>query len=321
MGRGRPGAGAPVLALLGGGRRVLPRHATDPADARASTASSAGRSTGANSPSFRPRWRPPTSAPRRRRVPAVSFARLGDWVSLGRLLYKGTWRSASLAVQFFDGSPQLFEQLAVDEARVLVRFVDALCDRSYDLASHCLSIAPHVLEPLTGDDRGAFLTFAEALASTGWADARSYLEKGPALLAHVQPDAARPLPGALAGAGPPRGRQAFAFFAEAARALSQVDPGVARAAALARRGPRRALAAGRDGVPEDSLESARARPASTRSPTGTSEGSDLLDQSPEGRRGLLPPRVQPRRGDAGVALVPRRAQPRRPTSCACTARR
>ena len=41
-------------------------------------------------------------------VPAVTFERIGDLVELGRLLYKGTWRSASLAVQFFDSSPQLF---------------------------------------------------------------------------------------------------------------------------------------------------------------------------------------------------------------------
>ena len=116
--------------------------------------------------------------------------------------------------------------MTLEEARVLVRFVDALCDRSYDLASHCLSIAPSSLEPLTGEDRVAFLTFAEALASTGWADARSYLEKGPALLAHVQ----------SAGDGRGRflnlarelarreGRQAFAFFAEAARALARIEP-------------------------------------------------------------------------------------------------
>jgi hypothetical protein len=157
-------------------------------------------------------------------LPSITFVRLGDWVNLGRLLYKGTWRSASLAVQFFDGSPTFFSRMTLEEARVLVRFVDALCDRSYDLASHCLSIAPHVLEPLGGEDRGAFLQFAEALASTGWADARSYLEKGPSLLAHVHsPQRVRFL--ALSRELARReGRQAFSFFAEAARALAQVDP-------------------------------------------------------------------------------------------------
>ncbi len=156
-------------------------------------------------------------------LPRISLARLGDWMNLGRLLYKGTWRSASLAVQFFDGSPALFADLSVDEARTLVRFVDALCDRSYDLASHCLSIAPHVLEPLGSEDRSAFLTFAEALASTGWADARSYLEKGPALLAHVHPMQRVRFLALSQELARREGRQAFAFFAEAARALSQVD--------------------------------------------------------------------------------------------------
>jgi hypothetical protein len=36
-------------------------------------------------------------------LPAVTLLRLSDWMGLGRMLYKGTWRSASLAVQFFDG--------------------------------------------------------------------------------------------------------------------------------------------------------------------------------------------------------------------------
>jgi len=156
-------------------------------------------------------------------LPEVTMERLSDWVGLGRQLYKGTWRSASLAVQFFDGSPALFGQLTLEEARILVRFVDSLCDRSYDLAAHCLSIAPHVLAPLDGEDRAAFLRFAEALASTGWADARSYLEKGPALLAHIQ-QAQRGRFLALARELARReGRQAFTFFAEAARALSEVE--------------------------------------------------------------------------------------------------
>jgi len=157
-------------------------------------------------------------------VPAATFESLGDLIELGRLLYKGTWRSASLAVQFFESSPQLFSEMHIDEVRILVRFVDALCDRSYDLASHCLSIAPHVLKPLGHEDRSTFLQFAESLATTGWADARSYLEKGPALLANVQQkqrvrflELAREL-------SRREGRQAFGFFSDAARALATIDP-------------------------------------------------------------------------------------------------
>jgi nitric oxide reductase NorD protein len=131
-----------------------------------------------------------------------------------------------MAVQFFDGSPALFEQFTLEEARILVRFVDSLCDRSYDLAAHCLSIAPHVLTPLSGEDRAGFLRFAEALAGTGWADARSYLEKGPALLAHVQQSQRVRFLALARELARQEGRQAFAFFADAARSFDNVEPEV-----------------------------------------------------------------------------------------------
>jgi nitric oxide reductase NorD protein len=212
---------------------------------------------------------------------SVSMERLSDWVGLGRQLYKGTWRSASLAVQFFDGSPALFGQLTLEEGRTLVRFVDSLCDRSYDLASHCLSVAPHALAPLDGEDRAAFLRFAEALASTGWADARSYLEKGPGLLANVE-RAQRVRFLALARELARReGRQAFAFFAEASRALSQVDQEahgilLEMAEALVERSPIAAM---------EFLKSSPAvlaRIGRDEVPLWHGEGSNLLDTTPEG---------------------------------------
>ncbi|MFQ6019764.1 MAG: nitric oxide reductase activation protein NorD, partial [Dehalococcoidia bacterium] len=105
---------------------------------------------------------------------------------------------------------------------VLVRFVDALCDRSYDLAAHCMSIAPHALTPLGGDDRGAFLRFAEALAASGWADARAYLEKGPSLLAHLHTSQRVRFLGLARDLARREGRQAFAYFSEASRAMGQI---------------------------------------------------------------------------------------------------
>mgnify|MGYP005839322703 FL=1 len=228
------------------------------------------------------------------RLGRVDPAHLAEWVGLGRSLYKGTWRSASLAVQFFDSSPALFAALTLTEARVLVRFVDALCDRSYDLASHCLGIAPHTLAPLQGDDRGEFLRFAEALACTGWADARSYLEKGPALLSNLHPlERGRFL--ALARTlARSEGRQAFAFFAEAARALSQVDPEshgllLSLAEELAPRSPVAAMeflktaAKVLERIPLDAII------------PWHREGSTLLDTSPEGGEAYF--RLESARGE------------------------
>ncbi|MEX2390950.1 MAG: hypothetical protein WD904_05075, partial [Dehalococcoidia bacterium] len=238
-------------------------------------------------------------------LPAVGPARMGDWMGLGRLLYKGTWRSASLAVQFFDGSPHLFDKLTIDEARVLVRFVDALCDRSYDLASHCLTIAPQALDPLEGDDRAAFLIFAEALASTGWADARSYLEKGPALLAHVQGvqrgrflELAREL-------ARREGRQAFSFFAEAARALAQVDHEthgllLSLAEDLVERSPLAAMeflktaSTALDRIPVDTIADWH------------SVGSDLLDQSVDGGEAYF--RMESSRGEQVLEALSSRVE-------------
>ena len=227
-------------------------------------------------------------------LPAITPARIGDWVGLGHLLYKGTWRSASLAVQFFDGSPALFAKLSAKEAHILVRFVDALCDRSYDLASHCLTIAAQALEPLEGDDRSAFLTFAESLASTGWADARSYLEKGPALLANIQAMQRGRFLNLARELAHREGRQAFAFFAEASRALAQVDQEshgllLSLAEELVERSP---LAA---------MEFLKTAPmALERIPIETiaewhAEGSALLDQSTDGGEAYF--RMESSRGE------------------------
>ena len=156
-------------------------------------------------------------------LPAITPPGLSRWVDLGRQLYKGTWRSASLSMQFFDASPNLFVRLSIEEASRLVRFVDALCERSYDLASYCLSVAPDTLSPLESHDREAFLEFAETMASTGWADARSYLEKGPTLLGHIHSDQRVRFLGLAAEVAKQDGRQSYTHFSEAARALAAVD--------------------------------------------------------------------------------------------------
>jgi len=156
-------------------------------------------------------------------LPHIAFAQIGDWVGLGRHLYKGTWRSASLSVQFFDMSPILFGQLSLEEGRALVRFVDVLAERSYDLATHCLSVAPQTISPLPREDREPFLRFAEVLAHTGWADARSYLERGPSLLIHVQASQRPRFLNLCREVARQEGRHAFTFFADGAQALSQVE--------------------------------------------------------------------------------------------------
>ena len=89
----------------------------------------------------------------------LSVPQVEDWGALGRQLYKGTWKSSSLASQFFEITAQLVGQISVGEMRALVRFVDALSAKSYELAAACLAVAPRVLSSVPRADRGPISEF------------------------------------------------------------------------------------------------------------------------------------------------------------------
>jgi nitric oxide reductase NorD protein len=144
-----------------------------------------------------------------------------DWSSLGQRLYKGTWKSISLAAQYYQASPGLLAHLALEEVRYLVDLLDRLSERSYDMAAACLDAVPATLSHLDRPDRGPFLNFASVVAESNWADTRVFFEKGPALLNSVSPaDRTRflKLTAQMARAGD---RQMFPYFADSATALGR----------------------------------------------------------------------------------------------------
>ena len=153
----------------------------------------------------------------------LAVAQVPDWGSQGRQLYRGTWKSGSLAAQYFEVSPALLPLLPLGQTKLLVEFVDSLAGHSYELASACLGMAASVLRELDRADRAPFLEFGSVVANTAWADARNYFERGPASLRHVHPlQRARFL--ALSGrVALGVGRQGHPYFLEAARALAEVD--------------------------------------------------------------------------------------------------
>ncbi|MGI8552637.1 MAG: hypothetical protein ACR2PL_17895, partial [Dehalococcoidia bacterium] len=154
----------------------------------------------------------------------LTISQMQEWAALGKQLYKGTWKSSSLASQFFEISPQLLGQITLGEMRAAVRFIDALSAKSYELAAACLAVAPRVLGALSRADRGPFLSFASVIAETSWADARVYFEKGPGLLHHVQGEQRSRFLLLASAVARKAGRQAYPFFAESANALGQLDP-------------------------------------------------------------------------------------------------
>jgi len=157
-------------------------------------------------------------------IATVGPGHLRQWADLGRRLYKGNWKSSSLAAQFYELSPRIFGVLRISQSARLVLFIDELSRHSYELASACLASSAEVLERLDEDDRLPFLTFAVELAQSSWADSRLYFERGSALLRKVHtPLRERYL---LLAAQVARGqhRSAFQYFEEAALALGELEP-------------------------------------------------------------------------------------------------
>ena len=108
-----------------------------------------------------------------------------SWCNLGRSLYKGTWKSSTLACKFFAASPALVDTLSFQELERFVGFLEALSHRSFDLSAECLTLGQQIF-PLVGDDKGAFISLATTLTETGWREVKSFFEAGSRALPRVE---------------------------------------------------------------------------------------------------------------------------------------
>ena len=109
------------------------------------------------------------------------------WAKLGSSLYKGTWKSSTLACKFFAYSPALMESLSFPELERFAGFLDALSHRSYDLAAECLALGQQIF-PLIGEDKTAFIGLATALVDSGWREVKSFFESGAKALPKIGED-------------------------------------------------------------------------------------------------------------------------------------
>ncbi len=152
-----------------------------------------------------------------------SVTQVARWAISARRLYRGTWRSASLAVQLLDSGPRLLCDLSAEEADMLVRFIDILGERSYDLANHCLNLMPQVVSSLAPADRKPFLELALTMAQSAWADSRSYVERGATLLDHLQQSQRAKFLALAQSLATQDGQQIYPLYAAGAKALGQVE--------------------------------------------------------------------------------------------------
>ena len=110
-----------------------------------------------------------------------------EWASLGDHLYKGTWKSSTLACRFFILSPVLLTELSFKQLETFSQFLDQLAHRSYDLALECLNLGEQIF-PLVGEDKDAFLSLATALVETGWREVKSFFDSGAKALPRIDPE-------------------------------------------------------------------------------------------------------------------------------------
>ena len=117
-------------------------------------------------------------------VPNLRPQYIPRWAGLGRSLYKGTWKSSTLASTFFEVSPDLVRSLPFWDVEVFASLVEALSYKSYDVAGECLLLGRDVL-PGMGREREPFLSMARALIDSSWREVKTCLELVPRALQQV----------------------------------------------------------------------------------------------------------------------------------------
>ena len=109
------------------------------------------------------------------------------WADMGRSLYKGTWKSSTLACKFFEASPDLLSSLTVPELEQFVTFLDGLSRRSYDMAVEVLALGKKVF-PLLDDDKGMLIAFGSSMADTSWRSVKGLFDATSRSLPNVRPE-------------------------------------------------------------------------------------------------------------------------------------
>ncbi|MSQ40060.1 MAG: hypothetical protein EXR55_00030 [Dehalococcoidia bacterium] len=118
-------------------------------------------------------------------VDEIDAEHIPTWASVGRGLYKGTWKSTALAGRFFEASPGLLRSLSFQELLRFTKIIDMLSHRSYDLAVECIGLARDTFPRLSGD-RDAFISLLSALGEGNWRQVKGAFEVGSRALQKVE---------------------------------------------------------------------------------------------------------------------------------------
>ena len=107
------------------------------------------------------------------------------WAAMGSGLYKGTWKSSTLAAKFFEKSPELLGTMTVKELQSFVALLDVVARRSSDLAAECLGLSLRVF-PLLPDGKEVFISLAAAQVQTNWRQVKALFDSSAKALPDVK---------------------------------------------------------------------------------------------------------------------------------------
>ena len=118
-------------------------------------------------------------------VPHLAPQRIGGWATLGRSLYKGTWKSSTLSTKFFEATPDLAAHLSYSDIEQFVALLRTLSQKSWDLATECLALGMELFPKLDVDGH-ALIDLGTVLAERSWREVKGCFEGMPRLLTNVQ---------------------------------------------------------------------------------------------------------------------------------------
>ena len=110
---------------------------------------------------------------------------VAEWATMGHRLYKGTWKSSTLACKFFENSPQLTENLEIKNLDSFVSFLEYISRRSYDVATDCLNLSLDIF-PILGEADEEFIALASSTAETGWRQVKNLFDATARSLPRIQ---------------------------------------------------------------------------------------------------------------------------------------
>jgi hypothetical protein len=120
-------------------------------------------------------------------IARVGYRRIESWGSLGRGLFRGTWKSSKLSCLFITSSPALLESATLSELRQLAGFLDSLSRRSNDLALECLAVGQNLF-PVLGASKGAFISLGSAVVEANWRQVKDLFEAAATSLPKIEAD-------------------------------------------------------------------------------------------------------------------------------------